>query len=420
MSSSTQQFRENDFSKTILSWAFDIYTRPLASAIRQSALPAREHELQRYYENFLPFILEESRAIIAGGLEKVEQYSQHQASSRNRRSQQAAHLSDAKPFNLVLKKDTRYPKNEGNPLSMTFRGAIPERIEHGKSMIVLLLKTKNITPEKQFIALATENQNATELFVKITISSDDYYSYGICFAKQRDQTAWPEWEAHHLGSVISEQRMYDACVEAVDLTCVRQIASAQIQLPRVTRSSRISSDFTQLNLSQREAIYGFINARKGSALLLERPPGTGKTTTLVSLLLETAIQKKRTLVSAHSNKGVQVLASRALEKMPDVPMILVGVESKLSDKLKPLFLNQWFDTVKSYFSLFKDEIELLTKDPSVNVAVTANDLIFQVSTNVQLAKTALDKFNLIDSSHLGNAYRQVLYRLINDPACCKR
>ena len=415
MHSNTQQFHENDFSKTLLSWAFDIYKRPLSLAMRQRALPTSERDIQRYYANYLPFILEESRAIIADGLEKAEQYNQQQASSRSRRNQQAAHLSDAKPFNLTLKKDTRYPRNEGNPLAMTFRGAIPEKIEHGKSMIVLLLKTKNITPEKQFIALATENQNATELFVKIIISSEDYYSYGICFAKQRDQAAWPEWEAHYLGSVISEQRMYEACLEAVDIACVRQISSAQIPVLRVTRSTSVSSDLHQLNLSQREAIYGFTSAKKGSTLLLEGPPGTGKTTTLVNLLAETSAQKKRTLVSAHSNKGVQVLASRALEKIPEVPMILVGVESKLPEHLKPLFLNRWYDTTASYFLSFKDEIELLTQNPSANIVMTVNDLIARVSANVQLAQTALNKFNLIDSSQLSNGYRQELYKLTNNP-----
>jgi len=175
------QENHEDFTKTVLGWSFESLSAPLALAMRQRALPRNVQDIQRYYNNFLPFILEESRAIIAAGLEKVEQYNK-QSTGRNRRTQQSVHLSDAKPFQLALQKKAHYPRNERNPLCMTFRGAIPEKIEHGKSMIVLLLKTKNISPEKAFIALATENQTATELFVKIVVSSADYFAYEACFA----------------------------------------------------------------------------------------------------------------------------------------------------------------------------------------------------------------------------------------------
>lgn len=406
MRSTTQQFHENDFSKTILEWSFDIYTRPLALAMRQPALPSSERNIQRYYSNFLPFILEESRAIIASGLDKARQYNELR-SRNNRRNNSVSHLSDAKPFPLKLQKKAKYPRNEGNPLSMTFRGAIPEKIEHGKSMIVLLLKTKNIEPEKEFIALATENQNATELYAKIILSSDDYYAYGECFKSDE------QWEAHYLGSVISEQRMYEACLDAIDIPCVKQIARAEISQPRVTRRLDLSTDLSALNQSQREAVHGFLNARDNSALLLEGPPGTGKTTTLVNLLTETAARNKRTLVSAHSNKGVQVLASRALEKMPDTPMILVGVESKLPDHLKPIFLNRWDDGISHYLASYLDQVDQLAENPSVSIGISTNELIDQLSSNVQLAQSELNKFHLIDSDQLRHSDRQCLYNISN-------
>lgn len=407
MQSNSDNFYEDDFVKTVLGWSFDLYREPLGSARRKPALPKREQNITRYYHNFLPFILEEARAIIASGLEKAEQYIS-QASNSRRRSRDLAHLSDAKPFRLTLQKNASYPRNEGNPLSMTFRGAVPDNIEHGKSMIVLLLKTTDIDPPKQFIALATENMDATQLYAKIILSHEDYHAYSDCFV------ADDIWEAHYLGSVISEQRMYDACLEAKDSPCIRQIARATIASPN-TRTSNTSADLGSLNLSQRHAIYGFLNARENNTLLLEGPPGTGKTTTLVSLLAEVVARGKRTLVSAHSNKGVQVLASRALEKLSDVPMILVGVESKLPEHLKPIFLHRWHVNMSQYLFSFLEKINLLTEDPTINIGTTANVLLNQLESNIQLARTELDKFLLIDTDQLHRTYKEALYQLTNNP-----
>lgn len=67
-------YHENDFSKTILEWSFEILATPLHIAMRQAPLPRAEQSIARFYGNFLPLILEEARAIIAAGLEKVDQY----------------------------------------------------------------------------------------------------------------------------------------------------------------------------------------------------------------------------------------------------------------------------------------------------------------------------------------------------------
>ena len=405
MYSGSQSFHPNDFSKTVLSWTFATLSAPLEIAMRQAPLPKREQSIARYYSNFIALILEEARAIIASGLEQVDQY----MAQSSKKGKKTSHLSDAKPFKLILKKHAHYPKNESNPLSMTFRGAIPDKIEHGKSMNVLLLKTKEITPEKQFIALATENQDGTELFVKIVMASSDYEAYDVCFEKD-----W-EWQAHYLGSVVSEQRMYDVCLEATDIPCVQQIARGQIFVPNVTRASICSADISHLNLSQQESLFAFFNAREGSTLLLQGPPGTGKTTTLVSLLKQVVLKGKRTMVCAHSNKGVQVLALRSIDDMPDVAMIIVGVESKLPEKLKPMFLNRWVDIIQSKISTYHDEIELFSQGKFNDVQTPVASIISTIADNITYVQKTLNKFALIDSRQLSSEDRQDLFTLSNDP-----
>ncbi len=249
----------------------------------------------------------------------------------------------------------------------------------------------------------------SSLFVKIIISSEDYDAYEECFA--RDE----KWQAHYLGSVISEQRMYDACLDATDIPCVQQIVRGEIQAPRMARPSREPVGINHLNLSQRQAIYAFLNAREGSTLLLQGPPGTGKTTTLVHLLKQVAGQSKRTLVSAHSNKAVQVLALRAVEEMPDVPMILVGVESKLPEKLQPIFLDRWHSMIKSYLSPYRDAIEQLAETLTSDTRIPINTMLAEISSNMQAVQSVLTTFNLIYVARLSAEAKESLADLTNDP-----
>lgn len=395
-----------DFVKTILSWSLQTFGSSLSIALKHPALPKREENIRKYYHNFMPFILEESRAIIAEGLEKVSLLGQASRKSQNKKK--VSHLKEAKPFNLTLKKKPRFPQNEGNPLSMVFTGAIPEEIEHGRSMNALLLKTnKNgAFSEKQFLALASANADSTELFLKIILPRSDFEEYHLFFQEN------VRWHAHYLGSLISEERMYDACLAATDTLCIRQIARSQIPALRFIVSP---AGLPDLNLSQKRAVSAFMNAAEQSTLLLQGPPGTGKTTTLVSLLKEVAQKNKRVLVSAHSNKGVQVLALRALKDIAEVPMILVGVEGKIPPELKPIFLNRWHDLIVDYLSVHPHELELLAEGKFSEVRVATQDILLNIENNIQFALQQLNKFGLVLSKIATAEDRQKLFELSANP-----
>ncbi len=400
-----------DFVKTVLSWSFETFQEPLSIALEQPPLPRMEENIIQYYYNFLPFILEESRSIIAEGLEGLEKVSLlTEASRKSEKKKKTSHLNEAKPFDLVLKKKPRFPQNEGNPLSMAFTGAIPEKIEHGRSMNVLLLKTKKNggLPEKRFLALASENANSTELFLKIILTYSDFEDYHPYFEEGA------RWHAHYLGSLISEERMYDACLVATDTPCIRQIARSQIPQPRFVASPAGLAD---LNLSQKRAVSAFMNAREQSTLLLQGPPGTGKTTTLVSLLKEIAGKNKRVLVSAHSNKGVQVLALRALKDIADVPMILLGVEGKITPELKPIFLNRWHDVIATHLSIHRNELELLAEGEFSEVKITRQTILLNIENNIQSALQQLNRFGLILSKFTTVTARTTLFGLSANPFC---
>eukprot|EP01034_Spumella_vulgaris_P034721 gene34721-42828_t len=84
-------------------------------------------------------------------------------------------------------------------------------------------------------------------------------------------------------------------------------------------------------------------------MTLEGPPGTGKTTTVTVLLEDLYTKKTRTLVCAPSNKAVQVLASRFYKDHPDSIIVFTGVESKLQDDLRPIYLNETCKDFKKHW-----------------------------------------------------------------------
>jgi hypothetical protein len=71
-----------------------------------------------------------------------------------------------------------------------------------------------------------------------------------------------------------------------------------------------------------------------SLSLLEGPPGTGKTATTAALVSALHAEGLRVVVSAPSNKAVQVVAERVLAPLPlDTPAVVFGVDHKVHSPL---------------------------------------------------------------------------------------
>jgi len=150
------------------------------------------------------------------------------------------------------------------------------------------------------------------------------------------------WEAHILGSLVTQQRMYDICTKMPRTNFEQQIIQGQL----ITASETLSLDpeeqefLVKLNCSQRDAAIKFLTADTGLQLL-QGPPGTGKTTIIITLLELLYKKQMRVLVCAPSNKAVQLLASRFLQANPEAAITLAGVKSKVPTELHTIFLHTW-------------------------------------------------------------------------------
>lgn len=345
-----QYLSHQDFNVNVLRWQPEQLQYPLAELKRLSPLPARYRantyssyssryssaydsdgyssddepasyssgdSISKYYNAFLPLILEEARAMLADGIERADE---------NR----------LKPFTIEIERGVNLPKNIGNPSTFNVRGVIPKDQEHSTTMNVLLLESGAGRNKIRMLGLATEDVDNNKLRIKVILDDAVYEANQRAFGERA------KWQAYFLGALVSHQRMFDICKEKQPREgVIPSIVSGELthQADRYFRlSDEQEEKLSKLNKSQQTAVKTFL-ARQGGMTLLQGPPGTGKTTTIVAMLQVLALQNKRVLVAAPSNKAVQVIAERLYRDAPDEPMILAGVEKKIPDHLRPIFLH---------------------------------------------------------------------------------
>ncbi|MGA2655163.1 MAG: AAA domain-containing protein [Gammaproteobacteria bacterium] len=150
------------------------------------------------------------------------------------------------------------------------------------------------------------------------------------------------FEIFPIASLVNLDRMYSVCVQKPKTTLLDKVMRATVSpWPASNNTSAPPIAGTVLNAEQQQAVDGFTQGDDG-VYLLQGPPGTGKTTTVVSMIQNLAAKKQHILVCAPSNKAIQVLAEKTLKAMPNTPMLMIAVESKISSlSLQEIALDNW-------------------------------------------------------------------------------
>ncbi|MDQ2993655.1 MAG: AAA domain-containing protein [Pseudomonadota bacterium] len=310
------------FNGIVLNWDIsDIIHDKLKLISRADKLPDSypsysSRTMHAYYDGFIPFVLEEARATIAAGIESTTNGS-------------------AITVNFKIHKDVRFARNAKNTSKIEVDAELLADCE-GRSKVAVWLQPLGQGNRFNMLGLASEhafgNNNKKKTIIKFIINEENQAQYG------REFKEGSSWRAHILGSVLSHERIYEACTLKPELTFLPQVVrGVTSELPKT-----YSPPCKDLNPSQQLAIAGFARAADG-LYLLQGPPGTGKTTTIVDLIYSLVQQKNRVLICAPSNKAIQVIAERFYAKFKDkdIAIILAGVESKLPDALQPIFLHTW-------------------------------------------------------------------------------
>jgi superfamily I DNA and/or RNA helicase len=353
------------FNGIILSWSIEDIENDRLNLFRKTETLPTAYEgfsrtvMEEYYEKYKPFILEDARATIASGLE-------------SKRKKSDTHYS-------VKVSDVQMSRNTANPCKMEVDQDILDKTE-GKSRVAVLLNPVKHEKSVSILGLASQHgfgNKAKKTIIKFIADENMRYTYNGVFIKGT------QWKIRVLGSVLSHERIYEACTLKPELTFLPQVICGRAsQLPDVRQTN-----YSSLNASQAKAISGFSNAENG-IYLLQGPPGTGKTSTIVDLIFSLSAQKNRTLICAPSNKAVQVIADRFYQKYKDqnLAVLLVGVESKIPELLLPVFLHTWSQQLTNLLQEMKNVI--VGPEGFLPNQKGKNDA--QPSTNLQVI---IDKFN---------------------------
>ena len=360
---------EKDFVQHIIGWKLGELKEPLTQLTSAPNIVASQNmnsyalDAKSYYRQYLPGILDEARASISDGLE---------AKKKNQRQQ----------FTLKLSEKPKPAKQKGNPTTLNFSGWLPEEDRNSISMNILLLTTNPSWKDRSGVTmLAIANCNQGEIKAKTLLFE------GTIRHNQESFQGGKKWFGWYLTSVVSQQRMFEACVQGAQPACLNPIIMAKTAANselNYSDESSMPSELSKLNESQKSAAIKFIRSSANSISLLQGPPGTGKTTTIVSMLR--VISKgsaKTTLVCAPSNKALQVLALRFLNDNPGIPIILMGVEQKIPEDLKEISLHNWKATTLSL-------LENVNK-PLTNLANFTFSKKNTIENNKELLNTQCDR-----------------------------
>lgn len=147
----------------------------------------------------------------------------------------------------------------------------------------------------------------------------------------------------HIGvELIYDDRPYTVMKSAITALCasdsppIKTLRAGVAKLDHLSSSTPLGFEITPgyLNASQTKALNGSLEADNMS--IIHGPPGTGKTTTLISVIRSLLKSEKRVLVCAPSNNAVDLLAKHL--DMAGVPVLRIGNVTRIADELTHLTL----------------------------------------------------------------------------------
>jgi len=108
----------------------------------------------------------------------------------------------------------------------------------------------------------------------------------------------------------------------------------------------------ELNSSQQDAVQKALSSK--DIHIIHGPPGTGKTTTLVHLILQLVKTEKQILVTAASNAAVDNIAERLIQK--GINVLRIGHPARVSENLHPALIEYQIQS-HSEFKLAKNMLK---------------------------------------------------------------
>jgi len=316
-----------EFSDLVLSWRLEEIKAAGTETDCISLLPKYDlKNMAEYFNRFKPLIIAETKDELKTGFEGIES-------------------GKTKSTVLTLSKFTP-AKNQKNPTILMLQGSLSDEFGFGNDVVLL----RNVRSNRIYIGITCRKSDINSAKSELVIKTKgvELSNPGIV----NDFVDGSQWMVYILGCLVTQMREYDICQIQPKLSFEENFITG-VYKSSPHRVAFKLSDATHFNTSQVKAIEDFTNLQNGLQIL-QGPPGTGKTTTIVQLLNSLVARRERILVCAPSNKAVQVLAARFLRDFPETKMVLAGRHEKLTDELKPIFVDNYRDQLSALVKSLQD------------------------------------------------------------------
>lgn len=344
----------------ILGIDVNMLTGRVESTSQYAAIAAKSENFNDFYHQYQPLILDEVMATLQTAVNKFESKNKIKVSLQEK--DRVKHYADENVTMLHLANDNRIQCDDLGSFNF----------------IVGIININSA----RYIAILNIYFKEYQIVLKGDISDV--------------KSGLSHFEFSPLSSLVNIDRMYNVCVEKPQNDLLQKVMRASVNLwPVIEKPSEQNAGLEHLNTEQKKAVNGFIEGEEG-VYLLQGPPGTGKTTTIVSLIQQLAQKNEHILVCAPSNKAVQVLADKTLKSLPDVPMLLIAVESKItSQNLQGISYENWDKRHTLKLKTLLSEIDIAPHLSRNRMeAKTLNDII-DTQTLIKFIADVTDKSKII-------------------------
>ncbi len=285
-----------------------------------------EVQINRFYRQFIPYLLEVVRNDMQQEYDKIEEKksTQFQVTFSH-------FVSDDATFSVECVCET---------------DKLPE-LDHAFSLEAVLIvgdPAEGKEPQRRFLAIARrgiekveggpEKKRVINLYIIIPSHLKslypEYFTDGI------------NWRVHWLTSLISISRMFEVCVQSPRVNFLRSLMFGKLpDWPEILEQDE-GPLHSLVNKSQWSAIRSFQAAKEG-VYLLQGPPGTGKTRTIIHLLqtLVSDEPRNKILVCAPSNKAIREIAIRTVSDFPELLVGVMGTAKDVPEQLRAVFVTDF-------------------------------------------------------------------------------
>ena len=226
----------------------------------------------------------------------------------------------------------------------------------GKVLVLLELKRKseNLAPYR-WTGIANIGPDGTISSIKIHKSEYKNFYFRLNLKLQ----------VSLLAALTPAERSFQAChskdkPDYMQTIISGKVSQFRIENPNEQYQTEIKQVNSSLNKHQLQAAASFLELQAGLHLLWG-PPGTGKSTTITTILKALYNREQRSVVATHSNKAVAVLVSRFTRKYPTVPVIVISQIDSNDPNLKRFQFSKWNETNREILKDLKDQILALSE-----------------------------------------------------------